>query len=100
MANYGRNTQAYRRAAATLRNLHLDCWLCQTPIDYTLTWPNPWSFSLDHITPLDAGGSLLNPDNHAAAHLRHNTQRGAAYVNQKRRAGIQPQPPRTHSRTW
>lgn len=44
------------------------CGLCVQPIDLTLRWPHPESFSIEHITPLSKGGehSYVNTQ---SAHL-------------------------------
>ncbi len=47
------------------------CALCGEPIDMTLKNPDRFSFSIDHIIPLNKGGSNLF-DNVQAAHLRCN----------------------------
>jgi len=44
------------------------CSLCPEEIDFELKWPHPGSKSLDHITPVAAGGSHTY-DNVALAHL-------------------------------
>jgi len=50
------------------------CWFCKTPIDLTIPYPAPMSFTVDHATPTSLGGSddydLLRP-----AHNRCNRQR-------------------------
>jgi len=50
------------------------CWFCKAPIDLTIPYPAPGSFTVDHATPTSLGGSddydLLRP-----AHNRCNRQR-------------------------
>ena len=50
------------------------CWFCKTPIDLTIAYPHPLSFTVDHATPTSLGGSddysRLRP-----AHNRCNRQR-------------------------
>lgn len=45
----------YKRIKAQFRqhcaNRDAVCWLCSEPIDYTLTFTHPESFSLDHRYP-------------------------------------------------
>ena len=68
----------HSEAAAALRTQRLPCWLCGQPIEYTLAWPDPASFSLDHIKPKHTHPNLEHePTNHAAAHLRCNSSRQA-----------------------
>lgn len=58
------------------------CCLCGSVIDLGLNWPDPLSFSLDHIVPLSRGGAHLY-SNVQASHLRCNLQKGAAPPPQK-----------------
>lgn len=48
------------------------CAICGLPIDYTLTFPNPWSFTADHIIPIAKGGHPSAMENLQPAHLRCN----------------------------
>ena len=62
-----RNTQTrdtHRRAIARTKP---PCHICGTEIDYTLTYPDPMSYVVDHIVPLNKGGTDTI-DNAAAAH--------------------------------
>lgn len=43
------------------------CWICGVPINLEYKHPHPQSFTLDHIVPLDKGGSNTSK-NIAAAH--------------------------------
>jgi 5-methylcytosine-specific restriction endonuclease McrA len=52
-----------------------NCGICQQPIDTTLAYPDPNSFSVDHIVPLSKGGSERN-ENLQAAHLFCNIAKG------------------------
>lgn len=64
----------YRRNRATLKAKRLPCHLCGQPIDYSLEYPHPRSFSADHADPVARGG-----DNHGEllpAHLDCNKKRG------------------------
>ena len=45
------------------------CHICGKDIDYTLKSPDPWSFVLDHVTPIAKGGSDALA-NKKAAHRR------------------------------
>lgn len=49
---------------------------CGGPIEPDLTWPDPYSPSIDHIVPLSRGGTHV-ASNKRAAHLRCNVSRGA-----------------------
>lgn len=52
-----------------------DCHLCGIPIDYSLTYPDPMSKSLDHVIPLSKGGAHTL-SNVKMAHLRCNSKKG------------------------
>lgn len=74
---YGRGRRAYRNAAEAIcaPRWGAICWLCREPIEYGLRPRHPRGPSLDHIVPLNQGGSLLDPANHALAHYGCNTAR-------------------------
>jgi 5-methylcytosine-specific restriction endonuclease McrA len=74
-----RSTGAYRKARAELAALGLPCWICRKPIDYSLQWPHPRSFSADHVIELDRGGDLTDPANLRPSCLRCNIRRGNYY---------------------
>ena len=50
------------------------CQICGASIDLALTYPDPFSASLDHKVPLARGGKH-HPDNCQAAHLRCNLRK-------------------------
>ncbi|MEV0691790.1 HNH endonuclease [Streptomyces sp. NPDC050388] len=66
----------YRRLTAEVRRLGDPCWLCGHDIDLTLDPRSPWSFTVDHVTPLSRGGDLLDPANARPAHRRCNSSKG------------------------
>lgn len=72
----GRTGRPFRRLRDRLKASGAPCWVCGQPIDVTLPWWNPWSFSVDHIVPLVAGGAPLAAENVASAHRRCNQLRG------------------------
>ena len=51
------------------------CNICDAPIDRTLKHPDPMSVSLDHVVPLDKGGSHTR-DNVHTTHLHCNLRKG------------------------
>lgn len=62
--------------AAELRIRHGPCHLCGQPIDYTLKWPDPMSFTVDHIKPRLTHPHLINdPANCAPAHGKCNSSK-------------------------
>lgn len=52
-----------------------DCWLCGLPINLTIAWPHPSSFSVDHVIPRSKGGTDAL-DNLRPSHLGCNSRRG------------------------
>ncbi|MCV7174771.1 HNH endonuclease [Mycolicibacterium sphagni] len=56
------------------------CWIlsCQAPIDYSLKFPHPDSFSADHYIPMKERIALaLDPENLRPSHFACNSGRGA-----------------------
>jgi 5-methylcytosine-specific restriction endonuclease McrA len=86
-----RGGAAYRAARATLKAEGHACWICRRPIDYTLRWPNPWSFTADHVVELDAGGHATDESNLRAAHARCNIIRGNHYRQGRPRLTERPE---------
>jgi hypothetical protein len=69
-------TASYRRLCARVKAEEPICWLCGHPIDPRLSWPDPWSFSLDHVIAASVRPDLAEDRaNCRAAHLVHNQQR-------------------------
>lgn len=53
------------------------CSICGLPINYDLTFPHPWSFTIDHVQAIVNGGTS-SQENLAAAHLKCNRAKGTA----------------------
>lgn len=71
------STRLWREVAANQRAKHLPCYLCGQPIDYSLHWPNPSSFSADHLRPYAHNPDLrTDPGNVVSAHLLCNQKKG------------------------
>lgn len=73
-----RNDREYRAMSNALKKEtakhNLVCWICGRPIDTSLHWKEPMSFTADHYEPLANGGALygkLYP-----AHRACNSRRG------------------------
>jgi len=73
-----RNTTQQDRHRARHRATRSACAICGEAIDYTLQWPDPRSFVVDHIIPIAKGG----------AHTFDNTQPAHADCNSKKRARL------------
>ncbi len=58
------------------------CWLCGDLIDYAAPPRSRLRPSLDHVTAIANGGSLLDPANARLAHLGCNAAKGARQTRQ------------------
>lgn len=76
----GRSGRRWERLKAEVRSRRKPCCRCGQAIDYTLPYPDPDSFSVDHFPhPLSTHPHLAEDlGNLASAHLRCNTAAGAA----------------------
>ena len=77
----GRRTRRYRETSAVFRtnceHVHMRCWLCGKPIDYTLAHPHPESFAVDHAqTVRDRPDLAEDPANYRPSHKVCNERRG------------------------
>ena len=64
-----RNTTLRDKARARFRRTEAPCAICGKSIDYTLVRPDPMSFVVDHIKPVDKFPELAHdPTNQQAAH--------------------------------
>lgn len=52
------------------------CALCGQPIDLTIAWPDPWSYTVDHVIPSSHGGDDHGDDQLHPAHKQCNERRG------------------------
>lgn len=57
MANAPRNTTQRDRDRAIIRRDKPGCGICLEPIDYDLPYLDPLSYVVDHIIPIDKGGT-------------------------------------------
>lgn len=82
----GRHGTRWRKLRANIRAQHRPCCRCGKAIDYTLTYPHPKSFSIDHFPyPLSTHPWLAeDPGNLAAAHLRCNQKAGGQMTRPRR----------------
>jgi 5-methylcytosine-specific restriction endonuclease McrA len=74
----GRGGRRWARLSANLKMQRRHCCRCHQPIDYTLRYPDPMSFSVDHFPfPLSTHPHLAeDPSNLDAAHLVCNQAAG------------------------
>ena len=78
---YKRLRNEFRARCARYRNKDGStgepCWLCNGTIDYALSHPHPYAFSLDHaITAKENPDLLMDPLNFRASHADCNMARG------------------------
>lgn len=66
-----RNTARRDQHRRALARDQPPCAICGQPIDYTLKWPDPWCYVVDHITALDRRGTDTL-DNKQPAHHKCN----------------------------
>lgn len=73
-----RKPHLYRRLReAVIARGSQDCYRCGQPVDFTLKWPDPNSFSLEHIKPRDLYPELeYDLANVTASHLGCNSAAG------------------------
>ena len=72
------NGKERRRVSDHVRARHEPCCICQQPIDYALKWPNPRSFSVQHVIARSIRPDLMfDVANCKAAHLDCNQSQGA-----------------------
>lgn len=71
------STTRWKKIAAAQRAKKLPCFLCGQPIDYSLKWPDPRSFSADHLQPWSRYPELrYDPGNVVSTHLQCNQVKG------------------------
>lgn len=71
----GRNTTTRDRHRRIIARTQPPCALCGQAIDYSLKWPHPDSYVVDHIHP-DARGGPDALSNKQAAHAHCNRAKG------------------------
>ncbi|MDQ3224249.1 MAG: HNH endonuclease [Gemmatimonadota bacterium] len=80
MPRRGSTRRGRRWAARVIRGANV-CGICGKVLDKTLTWPDPWSPSADHIVAYaDAPELRFDPKNGRASHLICNQQRGRGQI--------------------
>lgn len=53
------------------------CWICRQPIDYSIEWPDPQAWELDHLYPRSTHPQHAeDPTNFRHSHKTCNAQRG------------------------
>lgn len=74
---WSKNGNDRRRVSGHVKARREPCCICSEPIDYTLRWPNPRSFSVQHVISRSVKPSLMfDVTNCKAAHLDCNQSQG------------------------
>lgn len=81
MTKFDRSTHLHKQLKAGFRveckDRDEECWLCFRRIDYSLEYPHPESFSVDHAMPTSTHPELGNDvNNFRPSHLVCNQMRG------------------------
>lgn len=71
MSNAPRSTTARDRDRRAIARTKPPCGICEGEIDYSLKWPDPACFVVDHIIPIDSGKT---PEERAALDVLANKQ--------------------------
>ena len=71
---------AYNKAKKIIYAQQSVCGICGRPVDKKLTFPNPWSPTLDHIIPVQKGGDPVALENLQLAHLQCNRAKATKLV--------------------
>lgn len=96
----GRSTTVRDRDRRAIARTKPPCGICEGEIDYSLVSPDPMSFEVDHIIPLD---SARTPEERAALDTLANKQASHRVCNRlKWKSTPEDLAPRTFvtSRTW
>lgn len=80
MSKTPRNTTTRDRDRRTIAARHENCHICGREIDYTLRWPDPMCFVVDHVTPLANGGADTLANKRAAHNQCNSTKRARIYA--------------------
>ena len=74
-----RNSQQQERMRKRIAATRAACHICGRPVDYSLKWPDPMCFVVDHVVPIAKGGAH-DITNGKAAHASCNSTKRARLV--------------------
>jgi 5-methylcytosine-specific restriction endonuclease McrA len=80
---YGPHRKTYEEAKKIIFATEKVCYLCGKPVDFSLKPPHPLSPSIDHVIPIDKGGSPDDIDNLRLAHRTCNRAKGVKLLKEK-----------------
>lgn len=87
MSKHHRNTTTRDHHRRIIAQSKPNCWICGEPIDYTLKYPHPRCYVVDHKIALTNGGPDTLDNKAAAHHQCNSTKRARAYAPIIRRSG-------------
>lgn len=67
----------YQKARKKIFATQSVCAICGRPVNFDLKFPDPWSPTVDHITPISKGGNPADIANMQLAHLQCNRMKAA-----------------------
>lgn len=87
MVREGRSDALRKRHRAIVAKAKPGCHICGRPIDYSLKFPDPMCFVLDHLVPIAKGGADTIDNKKAAHHECNSKKRARDYAPIIRRSG-------------
>ena len=82
---YGPHRKTFEEAKKIVFATETVCYLCGKPVDFSLQPPHPLSATVDHVIPIDKGGSPDDIDNLHLAHRVCNRAKGVRLLKEKER---------------
>lgn len=83
-----RSTAIRDRHRATVAATKPPCAICGEVIDYSLRWPHPDCYVVDHITPIDKGGPDTLSNKQAAHHRCNREKSNKPFASVLRTSGV------------
>lgn len=80
MSKAPRNTTTRDRDRRIIAARRESCHICGREIDYTLRWPDPMCFVVDHVTALANGGTDTIGNKKAAHNTCNSTKRARQHA--------------------
>ena len=81
----GKAKSIYQKAKRLIYSTQSVCGICGRPVNFDLTFPDPWSPTLDHIIPVAKGGDPADLSNLQLAHLQCNRMKGTKVHEYKKK---------------
>lgn len=87
MVREGRSDALRKRHRAQIAKTQSRCHICGQVIDYSLKYPDPACFVVDHLVPIAKGGADTIDNKKAAHHACNSKKRARDYAPIIRRSG-------------